>query len=71
MAGEYSRELSVKFFANQPRLIELGFRQCGAADEEVALVNKIYRLLIGEDLPFQGIADRLNEEGVTTNLDWS
>ena len=30
MAGEYSRELSVKVFAGQCRLIELGFRQGGA-----------------------------------------
>jgi DNA invertase Pin-like site-specific DNA recombinase len=29
MAGEYSRELSVKVFAGQCRLIELGFRQGG------------------------------------------
>ncbi|TRZ65070.1 MAG: recombinase family protein [Rhodocyclaceae bacterium] len=31
MAGEYSRELSVKVFAGQCRLIELGYRQGGAA----------------------------------------
>jgi len=31
MAGEYSRELSKKVFAGQCRLIELGFRQGGAA----------------------------------------
>ena len=31
MAGEYSRELSVKVFAGQSRLIGLGFRQGGAA----------------------------------------
>ena len=31
MAGEYSRELSDKVFAGQCRLIELGFRQGGAA----------------------------------------
>jgi DNA invertase Pin-like site-specific DNA recombinase len=30
MAGEYSRELSVKVFAGQCRLIELGFRQGGS-----------------------------------------
>lgn len=29
MAGEYSRELSVKVFAGQCRLVELGFRQGG------------------------------------------
>jgi DNA invertase Pin-like site-specific DNA recombinase len=31
MAGEYSRELSAKVFVGQCRLIELGFRQGGAA----------------------------------------
>lgn len=31
MAGEYSRELSVKVFAGQCRLIELGYRQGGLA----------------------------------------
>jgi DNA invertase Pin-like site-specific DNA recombinase len=31
MAGEYSRELSVKVFVGQCRLIELGFRQGGVA----------------------------------------
>lgn len=31
MAGEYSRELSTKVFAGQCRLVELGFRQGGAA----------------------------------------
>ncbi len=30
MAGEYSRELSIKVFAGQCRLIEMGFRQGGA-----------------------------------------
>lgn len=30
MAGEYSRELSVKVFAGQCRLVELGYRQGGA-----------------------------------------
>lgn len=31
MAGEYSRELSVKVFAGQSRLIEMGYRQGGPA----------------------------------------
>ncbi|TDV59911.1 recombinase family protein [Pseudomonas sp. LP_7_YM] len=31
MAGEYSRELSVKVFAGQSRLIQMGFRQGGVA----------------------------------------
>lgn len=38
-------------------------------DEEVALVNKMYRWLIDEDLAFLEIAKRLNKEGVTTDLD--
>lgn len=38
-------------------------------DEEVAWVNKMYRWLIEEDLSFREIADRLNKEGVTTDLD--
>lgn len=38
-------------------------------DEEVAWVGRMYRWLIEEDLSFQEIADRLNEEGVTTDLD--
>ena len=107
MASEYSRELSIKVFAGQCRLIELGFRQGGVAgfglgrvlvdergnikselkrgeqksfqtdrvilmpgpDEKVAWVGKMYRWLIEEDLTFREIADRLNEEGVPTDLD--
>ena len=107
MAGEYSRELSVKVFTGQCRLIELGYRQGGSAGfglrrvlidergtikselkcgeqkslqtdrvilmpgpaDEVAWVGTMYRLLIEEDLSFREIADRLNEAGVTTDLD--
>ena len=36
MAGEYSRELSVKVFAGQCRLIELGYRQGGPPDLDCA-----------------------------------
>lgn len=43
MAGEYSRELSVKVFAGQCRLIELGYRQGGAAG------YGLRRLLIDEE----------------------
>jgi len=43
MAGEYSRELSVKVFAGQCRLIELGYRQGGPAG------YGLRRLLIDED----------------------
>ena len=43
MAGEYSRELSVKVFAGQCRLIELGFRQGGVAG------YGLRRLLVDQD----------------------
>ncbi len=43
MAGEYSRELSVKVFAGQCRLIELGYRQGGPAG------FGLRRVLIGEN----------------------
>ncbi len=43
MAGEYSRELSVKVFAGQCRLIELGYRQGGAAG------FGLRRVLLGEN----------------------
>ena len=106
MAGEYSRELSIKVFAGQCRLIELGFRQGGTAgyglrrvlvdqsgeikgplkfgehkslqtdrvilmpgpEEEVMQVNQMFAWLIDEDLGFAEIAERLNEEGVVTDL---
>ena len=38
-------------------------------EEEVTWVGRMYRWLIEEDLSFREIADRLNEEGVTTDLD--
>jgi len=37
-------------------------------EEEIAWVNRVYRWLIEEDLPFRAIADRLNEAGVMTDL---
>ena len=37
-------------------------------EEEVAWVGRMYRWLIEEDLSFREIADRLNEEGGTTDL---
>ena len=36
--------------------------------EEVTWVNRMYRWLIEEDLPFRSIADRLNELDVMTDL---
>ena len=106
MAGEYSRELSVKVFAGQCRLIELGFRQGGAAgyglrrmrvdergepqdilargqqkslqtdrvilvpgpDDEIAVVNRIYRLFVEDGLAEMQIAAVLNGEGIPTDL---
>lgn len=38
-------------------------------EEEVAWVNRMYRWPIEEDLSFREIADRLNEAGITTDLD--
>ncbi len=102
MAGEYSRELSVKVFAGQCRLIELGYRQGGPAgyglrrtlidqtghhkaelkrgehkslqtdrviltpgpDEEVAVVNQIYRWYIDDSLTEVEISLKLNESGL-------
>jgi DNA invertase Pin-like site-specific DNA recombinase len=49
MAGEYSRELSVKVWAGQRRLIELGFRQGGPAG------FGLRRLLIDQNRNFKQI----------------
>lgn len=105
MAGEYSRELSVKVFTGQCRLIELGYRQGGVAgfglrrmliDEhgqpkgllgrgehkslqtdrvvlvpgpptEVAVVNRIYEMFVGEGKAEKEIASILNADGLTTD----
>lgn len=107
MAGEYSRELSVKVFAGQSRLIELGYRQGGTAGfglrrqlidatgsskgeltrgahksiqtdrvilvpgpkEEIHVVQQIYRDFVEEGRSEREIADRLNANGVLTDLD--
>jgi DNA invertase Pin-like site-specific DNA recombinase len=106
MAGEYSRELSVKVFTGQCRLIELGFRQGGAAGyglrrvlidqnrvfkgelargehkslqtdrvvlmpgpaEEIRNVELMYNWFVEEGVPEAGIAARLNEMKVLTDL---
>jgi DNA invertase Pin-like site-specific DNA recombinase len=103
MAAEYSRELSVKVFAGQSRLTELGFRQGGTAgrglrrllvdnngkpkgilkhgekkgiatdrvvltpgpEEEIKIVNEIFRLHAIKRLSTAAIADKLNEEGIS------
>jgi hypothetical protein len=63
MASEYSCELSVKVFAGQCRLIEMGFRQGGPAG------YGLRRMLIEEDLPLSLIAKRLNASHIRTDLD--
>ena len=106
MAGEYSRELSIKVFAGQCRLIELGYRQGGPAgfglrrmlvnengdykgelakgdqkslqtdrvilvpgpEDEVQIVNRIYRLFVEKGKRESEIADILNSENIQTDL---
>lgn len=106
MAGEYSRELSVKVYAGQANLIRLGYRQGGHAgfglrrmlvdqegnpkavlgrgeqksiatdrvilvpgpDEEVGIVQEIYRLFLDAARPEREIAAVLNGRGVLTDL---
>ena len=51
MAGEYSRELSVKVFKGQCRLIELGYRQGGTAG------FGLRRMLIDQDQHEKGIGE--------------
>ncbi len=107
MAGEYSRELSVKVFAGQCRLIEKGYRQGGPAgyglrrmliDEqgnekgtlkrgehkslqtdriilvpgphnEIDTVRWIYRSFVDHRMNEKEIAQQLNRQGETTDLD--
>lgn len=109
MAGEYSRELSLKVFAGQCRLIELGYRQGGAPgfglrrmlidetgqtkgilsrgehksiqtdrvmlvpgpNEEVTIVNQIFRSFVEDGESESEIAAGLNARGVKTDLDRS
>jgi DNA invertase Pin-like site-specific DNA recombinase len=61
MAGEYSRELSVKVFAGQKRLIEMGFRVCGAPG------YGLRRLLIDENGVAKGTLDRGQWKSITTD----
>jgi DNA invertase Pin-like site-specific DNA recombinase len=102
MAGEYSRELSVKVFAGQCRLIELGYRQGGPAgyglrrllideehrpkevlapghrkslqtdrvtlvpgpEDELKVIQNIYRDFVVNGKIEQEIADDLNQRGI-------
>jgi DNA invertase Pin-like site-specific DNA recombinase len=61
MAGEYSRELSVKVFAGQCRLIEHGFRQGGPAG------FGLRRLLIDEDRSPKGELGRGDRKSLQTD----
>src|SRR5260221_6041894 len=61
MAGEYSRELSVKVFAGQSHLIELGFRQGGAAR------FGLRRLLVDENGEPKGELSRGEHKSITTD----
>ena len=61
MAGEYSRELSVKVFAGQCRLVELGFRQGGAPG------YGLRRMLIDEHGTPKGELDRGDRKSLQTD----
>ena len=61
MAGEYSRELSVKVFAGQCRLIELGFRQGGPAG------YGLRRQLIDRDRNPKGLLTRGMHKSIQTD----
>lgn len=61
MAGEYSRELSVKVFAGQCRLVELGFRQGGPAG------YGLRRQLIDENRQPKGDLDRGQRKSIQTD----
>ncbi|WP_274534275.1 recombinase family protein [Rhizobium sp. Root482] len=61
MAGEYSRELSVKVFAGQCRLVELGFRQGGAAG------YGLRRVLIDEHGNSKGELSRGEQKSLQTD----
>jgi DNA invertase Pin-like site-specific DNA recombinase len=61
MAGEYSRELSVKVFAGQSHLIRLGYRQGGPAG------FGLRRLLVDEDGVPKGELGRGEHKSITTD----
>jgi DNA invertase Pin-like site-specific DNA recombinase len=61
MAGEYSRELSVKVFAGQCRLVELGFRQGGPAG------YGLRRQLIDENRALKGELQRGDRKSLQTD----
>lgn len=61
MAGEYSRELSVKVFAGQCRLVELGFRQGGPAG------YGLRRLLVDDRGAPKGLLERGEQKSLQTD----
>ncbi|NVD45097.1 recombinase family protein [Altererythrobacter sp. HHU K3-1] len=61
MAGEYSRELSVKVFAGQANLIRLGYRQGGAAG------FGLRRLLVDQNGEAKGTLDRGEHKSIATD----
>jgi DNA invertase Pin-like site-specific DNA recombinase len=61
MAGEYSRELSVKVFAGQCRLIGLGYRQGGAPG------FGLRRMLVDEQGQQKGILRRGEHKSIATD----
>lgn len=61
MAGEYSRELSVKVFAGQCRLISLGFRQGGAPG------YGLRRMLVDERGERKGLLSRGEHKSIATD----
>lgn len=61
MAGEYSRELSVKVWAGQRRLIELGFRQGGPAGYGLS------RHLIDQSRVFKQVLNRGDRKSLQTD----
>lgn len=61
MAGEYSRELSVKVFAGQCRLISLGYRQGGAPG------FGLRRMLVDERGQQKGILARGEHKSIATD----
>ena len=61
MAGEYSRELSVKVFAGQAHLIRLGFRQGGAAG------FGLRRMLVDQEGREKGVLDQGQHKSITTD----
>ena len=60
MAGEYSRELSVKVFAGQCRLIELGFRQA-------ELPGTASGVLVDQNRTSKGVLNRGERKSIQTD----